>query len=198
MRLNVGGQKGRSKGSFKGWTIVDTRDGADIKIDIMNRKLPVPDSSVEAIYTSHTLEHIFPDKLPFVLSECRRVLKPGRPFRTVVPDIDKAIQAYIHEDHSFLTDKRNPRKPEFLPQHNICYLSSWFFTYSLKKNKRRLSGGHVMVFNFDLMKYYLKEAGFDSIKLLMFKKCNPIFDGCDFERYKDCSLYVECEKKHET
>ncbi len=188
MKLNIGGQKGRKKGNFKYWKIVDVRKGADILLDIMEQKLPLQTSSVEAVYTSHTLEHIFPEKLPFVLNEIQRVLLPGSPFRIVVPDIDIAIKAYAAGNHKFLRDKRNPSKMGMLPELPLCYLSSWFFT---SRSHKELTGGHVMAFNMEVLSHYLKAAGFANIEQKRFNRCRDVFKGCDFDRYKDCSLYVE-------
>lgn len=195
MKINLGGQKGRRKGPFKHWTVVDTREGAEIMIDVMKSPLPLPSDTVEALYTSHTLEHIFPDRLPFVLSECHRVLKPNSVIRIVVPDIDIVIQAYVRKDITFLKDKRNPRKMGDLPEFPICYLSSWFFTYKKEaKGNKRLVGGHVMAFNLELIEHYMSTAGFRSIEQKSYNECSPEFANCDFERYKDCSLYMEAVK----
>lgn len=195
MKVNIGGQKGRRKGPFKNWTVVDVRQGAEVVIDIMNVPLPMTSNTVEALYSSHTFEHIFADRLPFVLSECYRVLKPNHAIRVVVPDIDIGIQAYIRKDVAFLGDKRNPRKQDDLPASPICYLASWFFTYDkAAKGGAKLTGGHVMAFNAELMEYYLKSAGFKSIEKRNYNKCRPEFARCDFERYRDCSLYIEAIK----
>jgi hypothetical protein len=115
--------------------------------------------------------------------------------RIVVPDIDIAIKAYYEKDFDFLKRKDNPSKMKFLQDKPICYLSSWFFTYrDDKKKNQRLIGGHVSVFNFDLIKYYLKNADFKNITKRKYDQCDPVFKGCDSSRYKNCSLYVECEK----
>lgn len=50
------------------------------------RKLPFPDSSVEAVYSSHVLEHLYLSDARLVLSEAFRVLRPGGVIRTSVPD----------------------------------------------------------------------------------------------------------------
>ena len=193
MKINVGGQKGRKK-CPSGWKIVDVREGADYRADLMKEPLPFEDSSIEAIYTSHTLEHLYPHRLPGVLSEFRRVLKSDGLLRVVVPDIDIGIQAYIKGDKKFLRDKRNPRKMDFMPDHLLCYLSCWFFTYreDLESDASNVRGhGHLGVFNWELLSYYLMAAGFSRVVRRGYGDCDEVFRGCDFERYRDCSLYVE-------
>jgi len=52
------------------------------------RKLPYPDSSVEAIYSSHTLEHLYLREADRVIGECVRVLQPGGILRLALPDVE--------------------------------------------------------------------------------------------------------------
>ena len=52
------------------------------------RKLPCPDNSVEAIYSSHTLEHLYLREAERVIKECARVLKPGGVLRLALPDVE--------------------------------------------------------------------------------------------------------------
>jgi len=198
MKLNIGGQKGYktlAKNGVKDWTIVDVRKGADIIHDVHEGPMPIGDESVDAIYTSHTFEHIFPDKLTDVLKDCRRVLKPGGKIRIVVPNIERAIRAYVKGDSNYLKDKNNPTKPDFYPNDPIYYLMSWFMTYSLDKDLgRRLVGGHVNVFNPPSLRGWLSRANFKGLKQMEFNENSPEFKGCDFPRYKNCSIYMEATK----
>ncbi|MGE5471395.1 MAG: class I SAM-dependent methyltransferase [Bacteroidota bacterium] len=61
----------------------------------------VPDRSVDAIYSSHNIEHLYPDELPVALREFRRVLKPSGFAVVTCPDLQAAAQM-IAEDR--LTD----------------------------------------------------------------------------------------------
>lgn len=192
MKINIGGQKGKDKFPF-GWSVVDCRSGADFKIDLNSESFPINNNAVEAIYTSHTLEHIFPDKIEHVLNECHRVLNVGGLIRIVVPDIDIAIKSYVKKRFDFLKSKKNPNKMDFLPSLPIYYLSSWFFSYKMEKQERVFQG-HLNVFNKESIKYHLLKSGFRNIANRKYGDCSPIFRGCDFERYKKCSLYVEAVK----
>lgn len=52
----------------------------------VRRRFPYSDASVDAIYSSHTLEHLYLDDARRVLEECQRVLRPGGILRLALPD----------------------------------------------------------------------------------------------------------------
>jgi len=58
----------------------------DLWLDL-RRPLPFPDASVAVAYTSHTLEHLFPNDALKLLQEIRRVLRPDGIARVAVPDV---------------------------------------------------------------------------------------------------------------
>jgi predicted SAM-dependent methyltransferase len=192
IKLNLGGFKGKEHFPA-GWSMVDSADAADVNVDLAEQPLPFEDNSVDAVYTSHTLEHILPDALPFCLSEVRRVLKPKCKLRICVPDIDIAIRSYVKGDMKFLRDRLSPTKMDFLPDFPICYLHSWFYSYKIKHGQRR-HNGHKMAFTRPLLKWYVERAGFRDISFKSFNDCDPVFVKCDFPRYKDYSIYMEASK----
>src|SRR3989339_897550 len=49
--------------------------------------IPLKDSSVDFIYTSHFFEHLYRYEVFALLKECYRVLKPSGKIRIVIPDI---------------------------------------------------------------------------------------------------------------
>jgi predicted SAM-dependent methyltransferase len=60
------------------------------KIDLwldLRRALPFPDASVKVAYTSHTLEHLFPEDALRLLREIHRVLRDDGVARVAVPDV---------------------------------------------------------------------------------------------------------------
>ncbi|MBF0107962.1 MAG: methyltransferase domain-containing protein [Magnetococcales bacterium] len=52
------------------------------------------EETVDLVYGSHVLEHIAPRRVPGVLWEWRRVLKPGGILRLSVPDLERIIELY--------------------------------------------------------------------------------------------------------
>lgn len=55
----------------------------------------VESESVEAIYSSHNVEHVFPHEVPKMLSEFWRVLKPGGFLVVTCPDLRAVAEAII-------------------------------------------------------------------------------------------------------
>ncbi len=58
------------------------------------------DNSVDLIYSSHCLEHFSHLKVPSVLAEWYRVIKPEGILRLSVPDFDKIITIYKKNDNN--------------------------------------------------------------------------------------------------
>lgn len=87
IELGSGAKKGKD-----GWTTVD-QYGADINWDL-RRGIPLPNESVDKIYSSHLLEHIpYQQLIPF-LRECRRVMKSDAEFSVCVPNFRLYVDAY--------------------------------------------------------------------------------------------------------
>jgi len=61
----------------------------------------IADNHIEAVYSSHVIEHLFAEDLDFMLSEVHRVLKPGGVVRLVCPDASLLADAYDREDWEY-------------------------------------------------------------------------------------------------
>ena len=53
---------------------------------------------MDTIYSSHALEYFDRDEVKEVLSEWKRVLKPGGILRTSVPDFESIVKVYLDSD----------------------------------------------------------------------------------------------------
>jgi len=62
--------------------------------------IPLPDNSVEVLYTSHMLEHLDIEEAKLFLRESYRVLAPNGIIRIAVPDLRKLINRYITDGDS--------------------------------------------------------------------------------------------------
>ena len=69
------------------------------------RRIPEPDHSVEVLYSSHMLEHLYYEEAMLFLREIRRVLIHSGIIRIVVPDIRRIVNNYIKNcDADFLIE----------------------------------------------------------------------------------------------
>jgi SAM-dependent methyltransferase len=66
-------------------------------------RFPLPDSSIERVYSSHCFEHLDDRTLHQVISETHRVLLPNAKLIIKIPDFDRILQAYRSRDERFLS-----------------------------------------------------------------------------------------------
>jgi len=59
------------------------------------KRIPVPDSSVDVLYSSHMLEHLDDFEARLFLGEARRVLRRGGVLRIAVPDLRALVDVYM-------------------------------------------------------------------------------------------------------
>ena len=99
LELGSGEKKGKD-----GWTTVDNYSRADIFWDLRN-KIPLQDSTVDCIYSSHLLEHIAYQELILFLKNCLKLLKKDGYFSVCVPSVRNYVEAYINDDEFFEKEK---------------------------------------------------------------------------------------------
>lgn len=61
------------------------------------KHIPLPDNCVEALYTSHMVEHLDRNEVILFLREARRLLAPHGVLRIGVPDLRKLVSQYVTE-----------------------------------------------------------------------------------------------------
>jgi hypothetical protein len=126
IKLNIGGYCTKvgwlnvniqSSASFRGWM---NCIGNVHLIRNMSNLHGIPNSSVEKIYSSHTLEHV-PDKtlLMQTIQEWNRVLKQGGILYISVPDI-KIIAKLLADDTLSAEDERDLIKLIYGGQKGLC------------------------------------------------------------------------------
>ena len=76
-----------SKGIFK-----------QVKYMNICKPLPYGDNTVECMFCSHVLEHLYPHQVKHLLTEALRVLTPGGIFRVSVPSLEWVVSLYDKED----------------------------------------------------------------------------------------------------
>lgn len=68
----------------------------DILASITDMRL-IADGSVDVVYSSHNLEHLYPHEVPLALSEFRRVLRSDGVAIIAVPDLQKVGLLLVHD-----------------------------------------------------------------------------------------------------
>lgn len=77
------------------WTNIDFFSKKYVDFCDIRKPLPYPNNVFDAIYSSHTLEHLTKDKGEKLISEIYRILKKGGICRIVVPDTEKICIEYL-------------------------------------------------------------------------------------------------------
>lgn len=221
--VNIGG------GYFfkRHWSVLDVpskhykfmRGVVDYECDLTSgQPLPLEDDSVSFIYSSHTLEHIPQECIPFLFSELYRILKRKGVIRLTMPDFDKAVDAFannnkeyfillendtIEEDFLdyFATNLKNKVPAEEL-RNNFNSMSfeefGDFYTIQVPREaQKESSGNHINWWNYNKLYNLLKEAGFNNIyrseaNQSKFSEIRNIGKSIGFDStHPEISLFVE-------
>jgi SAM-dependent methyltransferase len=93
----------------------------NIRIANLRRRLPFADASFDAVYSSHTIEHLTRGEGLSVLKEAWRVLRPGGVCRTLVPDLESLIREYLGQGTADGYDVSFPDDPgrQFVTKLNM-------------------------------------------------------------------------------
>lgn len=120
----------------------------DIWLDV-RCGLPFGSSSVDSIYSTHMIEHFYPDELQKLLRECYRVLKARGGIRLVVPNLKNAIVAYQQGTRDWFYDA--------FPRH-FNSMGGRFSNFVF------CDGQHRTAFDFDYLEEVLRGVGFQYVE----------------------------------
>jgi predicted SAM-dependent methyltransferase len=153
--VNLGAGPNRKEG----WLTADAfKAEADIYLNVC-RRFPFSDASVDVLYAEHMLEHIHVDKVRFVLSEARRVLKPGGMFRITVPDLEIHARNYVAKNEDFfrpIIDKYMGRWDKNLDKYWLIRSNGGAFMSRAVQRFYR----HRWMYDFETLSSCLREVGF--------------------------------------
>jgi len=90
IKLDLGG----ADPGENGWLSIDVTQQCDLYWDL-RLGIPFPNSSIDALYSSHLFEHLTFKEGQELLKECIRVLKPGGIFSICVPNAQIYIEGYM-------------------------------------------------------------------------------------------------------
>jgi SAM-dependent methyltransferase len=152
--------------------------------------LPVEENTCDAVYCSHTLEHLALEDFRNALKNSHKILKKGGTFRFVLPDLAWAARKYINDFDKGKTDA-----------------SIWFMTETLLGEENRPEGffktiansfgnsNHLWMWDSASMKEELRKAGFTEIRDCKFGDNTDEMFGFveNIERFQN-AVAIECKK----
>lgn len=149
----------------------------------LRRRLPFVTSSVDAVYSSHTLEHLYLAEARALLTECLRVLRPGGILRLALPDAALWAKDLL-EGHAAGTACPGLAFNERLAAH----------PFAPPTLRRRLLGSigaptHRWQPSKDLAVWLLEEVGFTQVEPHSYR-CGALPD-VDVVEVREESLFVE-------
>lgn len=115
----------------------------DLWIDLRNG-LPFPDKSCAFVYSSHTLEHLFPYEAIALLKEIRRVLTDDGVARIAVPSMEHAL---VVASGRGAEDWPRPFRDPMSQAVNYLFCD----------------GQHKYAYTYDILRDFAVEAGFGTI-----------------------------------
>jgi predicted SAM-dependent methyltransferase len=160
-----------------GWANVDLEGPrAVIKLDL-TAPLPVPDDTLEAVYSEHFIEHIERAQAQRLLAECHRVLKPGGVLRISTPDLRTIVDHYVAGRVDFWHDMH--WRPE---------------TPARMLNESMREWGHRFLYDADELLAALRAAGFQRVERQAWRaSAHPDLAGLEC-RPDHGELIYECTK----
>lgn len=167
-----------------GWLNADIYNG-DLDVNIATR-LPFKDSSIDYVYSHHVIEHIELEQFVAFSKELQRICRTGAHVRLVTPDLKKMAEIYDHpECNSDVID-------------HYCRETRYKSPAEFFNMELRQKGEHKYIYDFDLLKLILEEAGFGNILQSRYGESSvPAFHGIDLHGYRiidKISLIIEARK----
>jgi predicted SAM-dependent methyltransferase len=157
----------------EGWINIDlARPGR--KLDVawdLRWGLPFEDSSVDAIFSEHLLEHLTWTEGLALLGHCFNALRPGARVRVGVPDLGRYVASYLGRDP--LIEACRPGRP----------------TPAMALNEVYYCHGHRYMYDTETLTAFLAEAGFVQIEASRFG-CGALGEADTASRAAE-TLYVE-------
>jgi hypothetical protein len=163
-----------------GWVNSDIKDdaGTDLVADI-REGLPLEDDSIDYAVSVHALPELpYPELAP-TLAELRRVLKPGGLLRLVLPDLDRAIDAYRSGQADYFT----------VPAEEVRSPGGRFIVHALWLGYTRT------LFTVDFTEELLAGAGYDQVRACGYRRTTGPFGRIvELDNRPGESLFVEARK----
>jgi predicted SAM-dependent methyltransferase len=145
-----------------------------------SRRIPIPPSTLDGVFTEHVLEHFDLANGRRLLEMCHVMLKEGGVIRIIVPDGHKILKWYFEDPESIL------RYRDCKSGCAIEAVNSWFY--------QRYE--HQFIYDADMLGHLLREVGFSEVRQAGYKRTELGAGSLllDDQKYEWESLYMEAMK----
>jgi predicted SAM-dependent methyltransferase len=171
---------GCGENTVPGWINADRRGwpGVAIAGDI-REGLPLESASIDYIVSIHALQDLpYFDIVP-ALAELRRVLVPGGVLRLGLPDMDRAIAAYLRDDRDYFYV---PDSDSATTAGKMIIQLTWY-------------GDSRIMFTYDFAREVLITAGFRAVMRCAYRETVSPFPAIvALDNRERETLYIEAEK----
>ncbi len=140
---------GSGRAPIDEWTNLDYYFPADVQLDL-RYGIPVPDGSVELIYSEHLIEHLRLEANVALFGECRRILAPAGRMRIATPDLAELVRDY----------RTDWRRHDWVNWDEYAWIDSG--TQMLNVAIREW--GHVYMWDYEELSQRLEEVGFTDVE----------------------------------
>jgi SAM-dependent methyltransferase len=163
-----------------GWLNSDVKEGPGIDLPCDIREgLPLVDDCVDYAVSIHALPEVPVDGIVPVLTELRRVLKPGGVLRLALPDLLRGVEAYRRGDRDYF----------LIPDEDMASIGGKLVLQLVWYGYSRT------LFVPDFIEELLRRAGFADVHHVAFHEtASPYTEIVELDNREDESLFVEAVK----
>jgi len=163
-----------------GWINSDIKEGAGVDlVGDIRRGLPLPSESIDYAVSIHALPELAFAELVPALEELLRVLKPQGVLRLALPDLDKAVRAYLAEDEEYF---HHVREDAGSPGGRLVTQILWY-------------GYSRSLFTADFVTELMQQAGFVEIQACAPRETHSRFaEIVELDNREEESFYIEARR----
>jgi predicted SAM-dependent methyltransferase len=160
--------------------VVPSSPGPQVLLDL-RKPFPLPDNTVDLIYSEDFMEHLELPQGRRMLRECYRVLRGGGMMRILTPNLRVLATRYVE------------RSPELLEWYNRNY-GTTSFAEILNHGMR--SWGHRFIYDDGMLTRELRAVGFSAQSQSHNRSSNPALCGLDRGDVREAEyrMYFDCTK----
>lgn len=148
-----------------GFETINVVWGRDVDyIGDASKKMPFASSSFDLVYASHVLEHISWYRVPDVIKEWVRILKPGGSIEIWVPNGLLIAQTFINAELNIKNEIDKDGWYKFNEDHDPCvWVNGRIFSYGDGTGRKNDPNWHMTVFSPRYLRSLLANSGLNNI-----------------------------------